>query len=136
VDGAGDAATLAPSTGSLTGSWSTRAADEARMQRGSQGLRRPTGVTRLTDAWCLPSSFLPSDELHLSPHKFLFWCPYTGNGYQYTKCQDVACLNPQIFLGSIPGISQGACVMMGFETLAIVLFIGWILATSLFLRFG
>jgi len=26
--------------------------------------------------------------------------------------------------------------MMGFETLAIVLFIGWILATSLFLRFG
>jgi len=26
--------------------------------------------------------------------------------------------------------------MMGFETLAIVLFVGWLLATSLFLRFG
>jgi len=26
--------------------------------------------------------------------------------------------------------------MMGFETLAIVLFVGWVLATSLFLRFG
>jgi hypothetical protein len=25
---------------------------------------------------------------------------------------------------------------MGFETLAIVLFVGWVLATSLFLRFG
>jgi hypothetical protein len=31
---------------------------------------------------------------------------------------------------------RGAGDMMGFETLAIVLFIGWILATSLFLRFG
>jgi hypothetical protein len=27
-------------------------------------------------------------------------------------------------------------VTMGFETLAIVLFVGWVLATSLFLRFG
>jgi len=26
--------------------------------------------------------------------------------------------------------------MLGFETLAIVLFVGWLLATSLFLRFG
>jgi len=26
--------------------------------------------------------------------------------------------------------------MMGFETLALVLFVGWVLATSLFLRFG
>jgi len=26
--------------------------------------------------------------------------------------------------------------MMGFETLAIALFVGWVLATSLFLRFG
>jgi hypothetical protein len=26
--------------------------------------------------------------------------------------------------------------MMGFETLAVVLFVGWVLATSLFLRFG
>jgi hypothetical protein len=30
----------------------------------------------------------------------------------------------------------GSGAMMGFETLAIVLFVGWILATSLFLRFG
>jgi hypothetical protein len=26
--------------------------------------------------------------------------------------------------------------MVGFETLAVVLFVGWVLATSLFLRFG
>ena len=46
-------------------------------------------------------------------------------------------MNPQIFVGKIPDIKIGGLgVMMGFETLAIVLFIGWILATSLFLRFG
>ena len=46
------------------------------------------------------------------------------------------CLNPQNILGKIPVIIRGAWTMMGFETLAIVLFVGWLLATSLFLRFG
>jgi len=32
--------------------------------------------------------------------------------------------------------TKGSDAMMGFETLALVLFIGWVLATSLFLRFG
>ena len=32
--------------------------------------------------------------------------------------------------------TRGRAVMMGFETLALVLFVGWVLATSLFLRFG
>ena len=33
-------------------------------------------------------------------------------------------------------VDKGSEAMMGFETLAIVLFVGWVLATSLFLRFG
>jgi len=45
-------------------------------------------------------------------------------------------LNPQIIAGTIPDINGGYVVMMGFETLAIALFVGWVLATSLFLRFG
>jgi hypothetical protein len=32
--------------------------------------------------------------------------------------------------------TTGSGTMMGFETLAVVLFVGWVLATSLFLRFG
>jgi hypothetical protein len=32
--------------------------------------------------------------------------------------------------------TMGSGAMMGFETLAVVLFVGWVLATSLFLRFG
>ena len=32
--------------------------------------------------------------------------------------------------------TTGSDAMMGFETLAVVLFVGWVLATSLFLRFG
>ena len=32
--------------------------------------------------------------------------------------------------------TTGSGAMMGFETLAVVLFVGWVLATSLFLRFG
>jgi hypothetical protein len=33
-------------------------------------------------------------------------------------------------------VDKGSEAMMGFETLAIVLFVGWVLTTSLFLRFG
>jgi hypothetical protein len=39
----------------------------------------------------------------------------------------------RIYLGPV---DKGSEAMMGFETLAIVLFVGWVLATSLFLRFG
>jgi hypothetical protein len=46
-------------------------------------------------------------------------------------------LNPQLSVGTILACQQrGLGAMMGFETLAVVLFVGWVLATSLFLRFG
>jgi len=47
-------------------------------------------------------------------------------------------LNPQFFVDTIINHKKcaGERLMAGFETLAVTLFVGWVLATSLFLRFG